>query len=124
MIEIQRADLDAHRETLIRLLQQHLTERSDEKRYDWFYKRCPHGQARVWIAVDTDSAEMVGSASIVPQRMRIGGQHYGACVMADFWVHPNHRVLGPALRLQRACIDGGRGAGKLLFTGLAQGSMP
>jgi GNAT superfamily N-acetyltransferase len=123
-IEIHRADLEKHRPALIELLRRYLTERSDEKRYDWFYRDNPRGKASVWIATETRSGEIVGSAAIVPQRVRLGEGEYDACVMADFWVHPNHRVLGPALRLQRACIEGARNAGMLLFIDLPQGSMP
>lgn len=123
MIDIQRADLVLHRDALIRLLREYLTVRSDEKRYDWFYRNNPRGDAHVWIATD-DTGEIVGSAAIVPQRVRFGHEDVAACVMADFWVHPKHRVLGPALRLQRACIDGARAAAMQLFIDLPQGAMP
>lgn len=124
MIEISQADHDEHRDGLVRLLLQHLTPRSNEKRYDWFYKDNPHGKARVWIARDGPAGAIIGSAAIVPRRMRLREVEVLGCVMADFWIHPAYRVLGPAVRLQRACIDGARELGMRFFLDLPQGSMP
>lgn len=122
MIQIRPADLEADRELLIDRLHRYLTPRSNAQRYDWLYLDNPHGRAAAWIATDDSNGEIVGSGTIVPRRIRCQGGVRLAPVMADFWVHPNYRSLGPALQLQRACIDGIRG-GACGFFDLPQANM-
>lgn len=123
MMEIREIDSDEFEVDLISLLKEHLTDRSDPKRFQWFYRDNPHGPARVWAAMDQQDG-IVGSAAIIPRIAVSDGKSFNGCVMADFWVHPRHRVLGPALRLQRACIDGARESGMQFFLDLPQGNMP
>jgi hypothetical protein len=43
-------------------------------------------------------------------------------VMADFWIRPDHRSLGPAVKLQRACVEQAAALG-FGFYDLPQGNM-
>jgi hypothetical protein len=103
-VVIRLADLEADRALLIHTLLHHLTPRSNDLRFDWLYQQNPHGQARVWIAVDTDNHAVVGMVSAFPRRMFVGGGVALAWVLGDFCIHAQYRSLGPALQLQRACL--------------------
>jgi hypothetical protein len=106
---VREADLQRDRRFLIKAFHQHLTTLSDERRYDWLYLENPDGPARVWIAYEGDEENMIGSGSVIPRRVHLGGSEFLAGIMADFWIDPRYRTLGPAVQLQRACmasIDG------------------
>jgi hypothetical protein len=105
-LSVRPADLDADRDDLIALMLRYLTPMSDGPRYDWLYRQNPHGQAQLWILTDVDTGKVVGSGGIVPRLMYVGGRERLGCVLADFWIHPQYRSLGPALQLQRACLAG------------------
>jgi GNAT superfamily N-acetyltransferase len=106
MIDIRPADIDRDGPELVRLLKEHLTARSDLPRFRWFYADNPHGRGLAWFAHDTDKDLCIGSGSVIPRRVYVEGAERLVSVMADFWVHPDYRTLGPAVKLQRACIDG------------------
>lgn len=123
MIEIRPANIDVDGPALVELLRIHLTPRSDARRLDWLYRQNPHGPAAAWIAQDADKGLIIGSGAVIPRRMSVAGRLQVVGVMADFWVHPGYRTLGPALKLQRACIEGAARLG-LGFFDLPQSSMP
>jgi GNAT superfamily N-acetyltransferase len=104
-ISIRLADLDSDRQVLIELMLRYLTRRSNEKKFDWLYRDNPDGKGRVWIAVDKIRDEIVGSGAAIPRRMFVGDAEQFGCVLADFWIHPQYRSLGPAVQLQRACLE-------------------
>lgn len=106
MIEIRDADLDSDREVLIGGMLLHLTKRSDERRFAWLYRGNQPGPVKAWLATDTSVSVVIGSGAIVPQRVMVDGRPVPVAVMADFWIHPSYRSLGPALKLQRRCIEG------------------
>jgi hypothetical protein len=90
---------------LLKLLQEQLSPSIDRRRLDWLYKLCPFGEARVWVAVNPDSGELAGAAAAFPRRIRSGDRVEFGCVFGDFCVSPEHRSLGPAIQLQRKCLD-------------------
>jgi hypothetical protein len=101
---IRPADLALDKELIIDTLFQYLTPLSDARRFDWLYRGNPHGQARTWIAIDTDNHTPVGMASAFPRRFSIGGREELGWVLGDFCINDQYRSLGPALQLQRACL--------------------
>jgi GNAT superfamily N-acetyltransferase len=103
-IVIRRADLTADREVLLDTLALYLNPRADARRFDWLYKDNPHGQAYVWLAIDTDSGMTVGSAAAFPRYLYTGAEKQLGWVLGDFCVNDQYRSLGPALQLQRACL--------------------
>jgi GNAT superfamily N-acetyltransferase len=105
-ITIRAADLDADRELIIDTLRRHLTPLSDAARYEWLYRRNPHGPAVAWIAVDAGSGEAVGMASAFPRAAVRDGGEERCWILGDFCVHEHYRTLGPALQLTRACLAG------------------
>ncbi len=104
-IAVRPADLRRDRELLIDFLFQHLTPLSDGRRFDWLYCDNPHGPARVWIAAEDGSGATVGAAAAFPRRLHVQGVEARGCVLGDFCIHPRYRSLGPALQLQRACLE-------------------
>lgn len=119
-VRIRPADIDADREVLVDLLLKYLTPRSTERRLRWFYQENPHGPARAWMA--TAGERIIGSGAIVPQLVYLAGRPSKVSVMADFWIHPEFRALGPAVKLQRACVAGAAEEGTAFFD-LPQGQM-
>jgi hypothetical protein len=91
-------------EQIIAGLRNHLNPLTDKQRYDWLYRQNPDGPARIWVIEDEQSGRIVGSSGLLPRLFYIDGKEVTGCVVADTWVHPDHRVLGPAVKLQRACI--------------------
>jgi hypothetical protein len=101
---VHPADLALDRELLIDTLLRYLTPRSNAARFDWLYKNNPHGPARVWIARDSTTGTVVGTASAFPRCMSVDGYEEKGWVLGDFCIHEQYRSLGPALQLQRACL--------------------
>jgi hypothetical protein len=102
---VREADLVADRTRLIDGLRSHLNALTDERRFDWLYRQNPAGQARVWIVEDPNGEAILGSCALLPRELSIAGTRVRGCIVADSWVHPNYRFLGPALKLQKACMQ-------------------
>jgi hypothetical protein len=102
---VRSADCESDSAPLLKLLQEQLSPSTDQRRFDWLYKLCPFGEARVWVAMDPDSGKLAGAAAAFPRRIRIGDRIELGCVFGDFCVSPEHRSLGPAIQLQRKCLD-------------------
>jgi len=100
---IRPADLDLDRETLIQVLLQFLTEGSSPQRYDWLYLQNPDGRAKAWVV--EDGGEVAGAAAAFPRRISIHGRESSGCVLGDFCMAPRLRSVGPAIKLQRACLE-------------------
>ena len=102
-LAIRPADLRADRDVLIRTLSRYLTPDSNARRFDWLYLENPAGPAKVWIAEGAQGPAGVGAA--FPRRLLVEGVETSACVLGDFCIAPEHRSLGPAIQLQRACLE-------------------
>jgi hypothetical protein len=90
---------------LLELLQKELSPSIDHKRFDWLYRRCPSGEASAWLATEEKTGQLVGAAAVFPRKMNLNGQIENGCVLGDFCVSAAHRSLGPALQLQRRCLE-------------------
>jgi GNAT superfamily N-acetyltransferase len=104
-IAIRRLALEAERQLLIDFLYRHLTRQSTERRFGWLYLGNPSGHAQVWVAENPQTREMVGASAVFPRRLYINGRQTLGFVLGDFCIHPDYRSLGPAVRLQRACLE-------------------
>jgi hypothetical protein len=71
-----------------------------QTKFDWLYRNGPAGPARVWVIRAADGA-VAGAAAVFPRHVRIAGVPHLAGLAGDFLIHPGHRVLGPAMALQR-----------------------
>ncbi len=104
-IEIHEAKLAPDRGVLIDFFRRHLTALSDDRRYDWLYHENPFGSGRAWIARAKATSAIVGVAAAFPRRFRAYGRPQDGWVLGDFCVDPQFRSLGPAVQLQRACLQ-------------------
>lgn len=104
-LEVRLANNTRDRSAIIDGLKQHLNPLTDARRFDWLYLDNPDGQAHIWVLEDVSTRTIIGSTALLPRQLYIDGHKRLGCVVADTWVHPDHRVLGPALKLQRACLD-------------------
>lgn len=90
---------------MIALIRRHLAPQSDHGRFDWLYLRNPHGPAHAWLAQDSVTGVPVGAAAAFPKKVFAGGKERLSLVLGDFCLDEKYRALGPALRLQRACLE-------------------
>ncbi len=102
---VTNADLLRDRPAIVDLHQQFLTSNSREKRFEWLYCLNPCGPPKVWIAHEEKSGEIVGTAAAFPRRLRIGSKKEIGWVLGDFCISDAYRSLGPALQLQRTCLE-------------------
>lgn len=102
---IRTADPVADRELLTDLLSHNLSPDAGGRRFDWLYLENPHGPARAWVAVEEGTGRGLGVASAFPRRLLVGESVRPGYVLGDFCVDPQHRSMGLALQLQRACLD-------------------
>ncbi len=102
---IRTADPIADRALLTDLLSQNLSPDAGGHRFDWLYLKNPHGTARAWIATEEGTGRGLGAASAFPRRLLVGETVRLGYVLGDFCVDPQHRTLGLALQLQRACLE-------------------
>jgi len=74
-------------------------------RYPKYYTESPFGPALVFFAEETMTGQFVGMATLFPIELSVGGEPLRGAIGGDFVVDRPHRVLGPALALQRATVD-------------------
>lgn len=104
-IVIRRLGLEAERQLLTEFLYRHLTPQSTERRFAWLYLGNPSGPAQVWVAEDSKTQQVVGTSAVFPRCLYVNGKETLGFVLGDFCVHPEYRSLGPAVQLQRACLE-------------------
>jgi len=104
-VYVREASLSYDRGTLVGLTRAHLFAGTTERRFQWLYQENPFGSARAWLAIDGNTQQAIGMASLFPRRGLINGARATCCVLGDFCVSEKYRTLGPALQLQRACLS-------------------
>ncbi|MGV8048728.1 MAG: hypothetical protein AB2L21_00025 [Anaerolineaceae bacterium] len=107
---IVQMDPNKHRHDLLSLWRDKGSV-SIERRFDWLYQGNPCGPAKTYLAQDNTTSEIVGCGTIYPRMLYIGGRRLVLGIAADFIVKQSHRILGPAVKIQRAICDGARQAG-------------
>jgi hypothetical protein len=104
-VQIRRAVLDSDCTDLIELSRRHLAPNADRRRFDWLYFQNPFGSAKAWLAHDSESGAAVGAAAAFPRKFLADGTEKLGWVLGDFCLDEKYRALGPALQLQRACLE-------------------
>jgi hypothetical protein len=104
-VQIRRAVLDSDCTDLIELSRRHLAPNADRRRFDWLYFQNPFGSAHAWLAHDSLSGAAVGAAAAFPRKFLVDGREKLGWVLGDFCLDEKYRTLGPALQLQRACLE-------------------
>lgn len=106
---VRRAD-SSDNDAIVNTLQRNLPRLPHDRLFQWLYCRNPEGHALPWVAMDSDQ-KIIGVAAAFPRRMYHHGKEAHAYVLGDFCIDAEHRSLGAALALQRACLDGLSAAG-------------
>lgn len=78
---------------------------SNENRFDWLYKENPVGQSFACIVIDNKSGATIGCGSVYRRDIFISGELVKMGIAIDFGVDEKHRVIGPALSIQRKLIE-------------------
>jgi hypothetical protein len=106
---VREADLDRDREAIVavwaRNLRAHTASEHWEK-FAWYYLHNPVGRGRCWVLEQPAGGEVVGTAGLGMRRLRANGRSLRAGLASDFAVDVKHRLLRPALMLQRAVLGG------------------
>ena len=105
-ISVRQADLESDRQLLIDTLQKNLPHLPHARYFEWLYRRNPEGPALAWVATKAGSGRMIGIAAAFPRRVYCSSKEAKGYVLGDFCIDPEHRSLGLALTLQRACLAG------------------
>ncbi len=98
---IERIDVRKDRSRLLDFWERHGDKPLDEK-FEWMYVGNPHGDAAVWLLIDDEHNEVVGCQAFFPRRFIHEGQEIRGGAIGDLLVAPEHRALGPAVKLNRA----------------------
>jgi hypothetical protein len=102
-MKISVLDTQKHRQDIIELWRRNLPKLNDS-RFNWFYRDNPAGSPLTVVAED-DNGSFVGSGSLSPARLAIGGVETQVAVASDFSVDEKHRTFGPALKIQRTLAE-------------------
>jgi hypothetical protein len=111
--QIQKADLDKDGESIIEFWKQNFPTWPVQK-FQWFYRENIYGPADCWLIKETGSGAVVGSMAVFPRRVHCDGKPLLAGITGDLGVDNRHRILGPALQLQKAVAESCRN-GKYAF---------
>ncbi|GJL54372.1 MAG: hypothetical protein NPIRA02_15040 [Nitrospirales bacterium] len=103
---VRPADLTDDCEQIVALQRQYLSPRADLTRFHWLYQRNPFGQPQVWVTEESTTGAIIGVAAAFPRSLYIGSQKKVGWVLGDFCISEEYRSLGPAIQLQKACLDG------------------
>ena len=90
------------KEALCSIWQESLPKLTAE-RVTWFYEKCVFGRANLWLAEVND--DIIGCCAVIPRPFCIAGHDYSAALTADFAIKKTHRILGPAVKLQRTVCN-------------------
>lgn len=99
---VQPANLTTDKQAMLSVWGSSLTHSSAE-RFAWIYERNPFGPVSSWVVKDSESV-LAGAASVFPRELQVGSTSVSAGIAGDLAVHKDHRVLGPAVMLQRATV--------------------
>ena len=103
-INIRNGDLEKDRNAIVSFSQEYLNSDACFDRFQWLNLHNPFGKAKVWIAYDEVSNEIMGICSAFPRLASVKGRDCLGWVLGDFCIHPSCRSLGPALLLQKTCL--------------------
>ncbi len=104
---------------LVRLWSANLPFRYDPRlKYEWFYRDNPAGPGEAFLLhaeSDRGESSVVGCGGLGHRQIRHGDVVLRAGLLADFAVDRKHRLLMPALTLQRAVMERAKCAFDLFY---------
>lgn len=105
---VRMADLSRDCQTIINLHVTFLSLLADNRRFEWLYLNNPVGQPKTWLISEANTDIIVGTAAAFPRILYRGKEKVIGWVLGDFCINDRYRALGPAVLLQRACLEGVR----------------
>lgn len=105
-LAIRCANLKTDAPLIVEFLAKNHTADSTAQRFEWLYLHGPAGPARVWICQEPGSFAPGGIAAAFPRWVCASGRRQVGWVLGDFCLLPRYRSLGPAVKLQKACLAG------------------
>lgn len=112
---VARADVVRDRDAVVDIWRSSLhDDQARSLKLDWFYRHAPH-DALLQVLLHQPSHTIVGTAGVGWRRMRLDGRDLRSGLLADMAVMPGHRMLGPALLLQRTASDTALQDGDLVY---------
>lgn len=74
------------------------------EKYDLFHLQNPAGASQIYFLDHVDSSTSVGVMCIALRRCKSGKEYINAGIIADLVVSPDHRSLGPAVKLHNESL--------------------
>jgi len=102
---VRPVDYANEHQQLLALLEANLPELQHARRHSWLYRGNPDGPAWSWFVQDKVTDEVVGTASVFPHALWVGGKPTLCGQIGDFAICPKYRSLGPNLMLHRATFE-------------------
>jgi hypothetical protein len=111
--KIINADVKTDIDNILSVLKRNLPG-PNKKKHFWKYENCPYGLARCYLVYDEKTKLFVGSGGRFPREVNLDGKIVLAEMAADFAVDKEHRILGPALILQKQLQEEGKNFGTVV----------
>jgi hypothetical protein len=121
-LALRPLDLGADADAVVALFARYLNPLYDRARFDWVYRENPCGPPVAWVLVDSDG-RLVGASGAFRRDVVLEGRERRVLLLGDLCIVDAHRALGPALRLQRACLNAVASEGAALCYDLPSQSM-
>lgn len=96
---------------------------NEAARAEWLYSKNPAGAAEI-LGLRVCGGPWVGMVAIVPRRVWINEIEHAAAYLCDFYVHPQHRTLLPALMLQKSAKQRLQESGRVSYAIPNERSLP
>lgn len=99
---VRKAHLKNDREEILNLWTRNdLNGPDPSKHLIWAYENNPAGLGLLWLLVHMSSQKIIGSAGLIPRRMKVNDSVVLVGRAGGFAVDKGYRSIGPALLLQR-----------------------
>ncbi|MBI5055394.1 MAG: hypothetical protein HZB61_02070 [Nitrospirae bacterium] len=76
-----------------------------EERIKWSYEENPDGKAQLYLINDMEKHQYFGSCAVIARKFHFAGRELRGGVTADFAVKREYRMLGSAIKLQKAIAN-------------------
>ncbi|MBD3291092.1 hypothetical protein GF337_19950 [candidate division KSB1 bacterium] len=103
-----------HRQAIKELWARNI-RRNFNGRFNWLYEEQPLQCTKTWLALDDSTQNVVGGGTIYPRRIHYFGKEMTIGIAADFAINREHRVFGPALKLQQTISRSGLNGYECIF---------
>ena len=100
---VEKADLFKDKDRILEFWQRNFPTWAPAK-FAWLYEENIYGKATCWTIRNKDATQALGVTAVFPRRFWANGRYVEGGITGDFAVDKRHRIVGPALQLQKAVI--------------------